>query len=367
MKVALVISSLRRGGAEGVLARLANGLSSRGHAVTVATLHSAQPEYDLDPGVCWIPLDVAAPSGSLFQAVSKNLGRVRALRRFLRNLAPDATVSFMDTTNVLTLLAGARDFPVIVSERVDPARQRIGRLWEWLRNKTYPRARFVVVQTRAAGEFFPPAIRSRTRIIPNAVPTAPEPARDRTPHARPLLLGMGRLDRQKGFDLLLRAFAALAGRFPQWDLVVYGEGNERRSLETLRDDLGLAGRALFPGQVDDPLAALSAGDLFVLPSRYEGFPNALAEAMACGLPTVSFDCPSGPSEIVHHGEDGLLVPPEDISALSQALEKLMSDNELRDRLGAKARTIVRHFQEQAVLDLWEECLGAAATPTPKEA
>lgn len=360
MKLALVISSLNRGGAEGVLARLANGLVRRGHEATVITLEPSPPQYALDARIAWQALGGGGASGSLAQAIASNFRRILGLRHAIRNAAPDVVVSFMDMTNVLTLLAVGKELPVFVSERIHPARHEIGRIWRWLRTRTYPRARGIVVQTAAIGAAFPSALQDRIRVIPNAVSPLAE-----TPPASPAkerrsLVAMGRLDRQKGFDLLLRAVAALGSHLAPWTLTVFGEGKERAALEALRKELGLDGRVCFPGQAQDPHRALATGDLFVLPSRFEGFPNALLEAMACGLPAVAFDCPSGPAEIIRHGEDGWLVPPEDVNALSRALELAMSDAELRRRAGVKAREVSGRFAEDAVLDLWEQCLEPAA-------
>lgn len=358
MRLAFVISSLRRGGAEGVLARLANGMAARGHDITLITLGATPSEYPLNATIRWVPLDVASPSAGCIQGLANNLRRLRVLRQTLRTIAPAAALSFMDTTNVLTLLAAGRRLPVVVSERIHPAQHDTGRLWRWLRTKTYPLAHSVVVQTQAAKNFFPPPLRPRIRVIPNAVPAIAQPHEAEAPGGGKRLVAMGRLEWQKGFDMLLRAFAALQGH-EEWTLVIYGEGKERAALESLRAELGLDQRVSLPGRVDDTQAALRGGDIFVLPSRFEGFPNVLTEAMACGLPVIAADCESGPADIIRPGEDGLLVPPGDISALAQALGLLMSDRELRNRLGESARSVVQRFREDNILNMWEDVLETA--------
>lgn len=170
---------------------------------------------------------------------------------------------------------------------------------------------------------------------------------------------MGRLDRQKGFDLLIEAFSRIAAKHPDWSVHILGDGSERAALEALIESKHLAGRVVLRGWVDDPVAELRAAELFVLSSRFEGFPNALLEAMACGLPAVACDCPGGPAEIIRAGTDGLLVPPEDTAALAAALEQLMSDDELRARLAGRASEVKRRFSVERFFEQWEAVLRGA--------
>jgi glycosyltransferase involved in cell wall biosynthesis len=171
---------------------------------------------------------------------------------------------------------------------------------------------------------------------------------------------MGRLSREKGFDVLMRAFARCAATRPDWSLLIAGEGEERAHLVDLRGRLGLAARVRLPGRVADPGGLLRRADLFVLPSRHEGFPNALLEAMACGLPVVAFDCPSGPAEIVRPGQDGLLVPACDEEALAAAMRRLMDDEAERRRLGARAVEVLERFGLDRVMAAWETVVDGVA-------
>lgn len=362
LRLALVISSLSRGGAEGVLVRLANGLAARGHAITVVTLSGAQPQLTLNPTVAWIPMDATAQSEGIGQAIAHNISRVRLLRRIILRLNPHAVLSFMDTTNVLTLLA-ARGQPVLVSERVNPELHDTGCFWRILRTLTYPMASALVVQTHLASQRLPRRLAGKARVIPNPVAKPRALARP-TAVSGGVLVAMGRLEAQKGFDILLRAFAALPDR-TGWRLVIHGEGSMRHSLEALRDALNLGDCVRLPGRTNDPSAALAEGDLFVLSSRFEGFPNALAEAMACGLPVVAFDCPYGPGELVRNERDGLLVPPGDVQALTHALHKLMTSPHLRIQMSQHARDVTERFSEQTVLDMWEKTIRFALNDTPR--
>jgi len=170
------------------------------------------------------------------------------------------------------------------------------------------------------------------------------------------IVSMGRLVPLKQFDQLIRAFASLSQEFPEWDLLIIGDGPERPSLSALASDLSISGRVLMPGAFKSPGEHLASSDLFVLSSRYEGFPNALCEAMASGLPVVCFDCPSGPREIVRHEVDGLLVPPQDVDALSGAMRRLIDSPAERQRMAERAREITARFAPESIFDHWERLI-----------
>ncbi len=212
---------------------------------------------------------------------------MRTIRRAIVSVRPDVVISFIDLTNVTVLMATrGLGVPVIVSERIDPHHHAIGRLANALRRITYPSAARIVVQTERAAQFFTGYPASKLVILANPVPAA-------TAHARPAeslsngrwrIIGVGRLDPQKGFDLLVKAFARLAARFPEWDVVIFGQGPERAALLAAVEAHGLTGRFEVAAPTTQVAAELAASHVFAFPSRYEGFPNALAEAMVAGLP-----------------------------------------------------------------------------------
>ena len=360
MRLALVIPSMSAGGAERVMASLANAWAARDWAVTLFTLNGEPSFYPLDDRVRYRPLDVARPSGDGFAAIRNNIGRAMALRRVIRREHFDAVISFMGTTNVLTILATRRlAVPVIVSERIDPARYPIAKSWAALRRSLYPCADLLVVQTERILRYFPPSLQHVGCIIPNPVAVPDEVAngpRIRKAENSRVVIAMGRLEAQKGFDLLLRAFSRIAAKHAEWTLEIWGEGREQAVLQALIAELGLTERARLRGVTRRPFDELLQAGLFVLSSRYEGFPNALCEAMACGLPVISFDCPTGPGEIIRDGLDGLLVPPEDVGALAAGLDRLMSNEAERRRLAAGASGVTQRFSLARIMSLWDGAL-----------
>ncbi len=356
MRLALVISSLSSGGAERVLTIMANYWAEKAHEVSIVTLvdQSETPFYDLDSTVKVNPLGLIRVSRGPLQGLANNIRRAWAIRKAVKSVKPDVVISFMDTINVITLLATmGLGVPVVVSERIDPSVQPIGKVWSALRHLCYQRAASIVVQSKRAASFFSGRLGLTTCVIPNPVQLSNEGSAD-VDVPKPALMSMGRLDYQKGFDILLEAFATLKDRFADWSLVILGEGPLRNSLESLAEQLGLGGRVSLPGRTRRPYSVLKQADIFVLPSRYEGFPNVLCEAMACGLPVIGSDCRSGPREIIQN--DGLLVPPEDIGMLVAALTRLMGNADERKRLGARATSIVKRFSVDEVMGMWEVVL-----------
>lgn len=360
-RLTLVIHSLAAGGAERVLSILAGEWARRDLAVTLLTFDdgSLPPFHALHPAVEHRPLGLAGSSATVFHAALNNRRRVVALRQAFRQTTPDVIVSFMVTSNVLSLLAARPlGIPVVVSERSDPAVHDVGRWRKLLRARVYPRAAAVVVLSETARRGLPRRAQARACVIPNPV-LAPPPAPPRPAVDTPRVVALGRLSPEKGFDLLLDAFARVAQVHPGWTLTIWGEGPERTRLEAQRSRLALEDRVALPGATRDPHGALRTGDLFVLPSRFEGFPNALCEALACGLPSISFDCESGPREIVTHGVDGILVPPADTARLAAELERLMRDAAARERLAARAPAVLERFGLEAILARWDDCLAGA--------
>jgi glycosyltransferase involved in cell wall biosynthesis len=368
MRLALIVPSLGGGGAERVMATLANAWAARGNEVSLITLSSAgNDRYALDRTVRRVALDMAGRSSNPVQALGRNLMRVRALRRAIKAAGPDAVISFVANTNALAMLAatGLR-MPVIVTERQFAGAEPSRLVWTLLRGLLYRRAAMVVAQTRRCADELEARVGRAVKVIPNPVapcaggsfPDAMGVADGRT-HT---LLAVGRLVPAKGFDLLIEAFARVAQRHPGWRLEILGEGPWRETLAQAVAAHGLETRIAMPGFSPQVRQAMRRADLFVLSSRFEGLPNALLEAMAEGTACVSFDCTAGPRELITHGGNGWLVPPEDVDGLAAALDTLMRDDALRACLATRAREVCNLYSVGEILRQWDMLLASVMAP-----
>lgn len=360
MQLTLVISSLSSGGAERVMSIMANYWAAKGWKIAILTFDdgTVAPFYYLDSRVFHLPLGIAENSPNQLMGFCNNLKRMQTLRKAISDRKPDVVISFMDKTNVLTLLATpGLKVPVVVSERSDPRMQTMGQIWEQLRWWSYRMATSIVVQSKGVLDYFNHKIKSSIYIIPNPVLSAIAiPPKKCKFTAKISLIAMGRLSEEKRFNILLQAFAKMKDIYPHSMLTIIGEGYLRSELELWRDRLELTDRVYLPGRVKNPYEYLKQADIFVMSSHYEGFPNALCEAMACGLPVISTDCPSGPREIIRDGIDGILVPNGDVDALAMAMERLISDEAERKRLAARAPEVTERFSLEKVMVMWEKLL-----------
>lgn len=353
-KVLIVISGLGAGGAERVASTMANYWAGRGRRVGLMTLASLQEDhYQLDAAVTRLSLDIIWPSRNSWHGLKSNLRRVRMIRQAILDFDPDLVVSFIERTNVLVIGALLfSEIPVIVSERIDPRYYTVDWVRRIARRVLYPLAESVVVQTNSVAVWGRRVTSARrVSIIANPLGSLPEapPYEDRPRQ----MLAVGRLTEQKGFDVLICAFAASQLRKDGWTLTILGEGPQRGALENLVERCGLSAQVSLPGVEPAPWRRLQRSRLFVLSSRYEGFPNALLEAMAMGCACISTDCPSGPGEVINHGDDGILIAVDDVDGLTSALNDLGGDTDMALQLSECALRVRERFAIERIMADWD--------------
>jgi len=387
-RLTLVAPGLRCGGVQRTVVSLAGGLQARGHRVCVLTFAAADTDFfPLPPSVVRASLGIrrGAPTPVL-QLLPSTLARLKVLRAAIEATQPDVVISHAAQINVPTLLAlRGRSVPVIVTEHGDvPVRQDLAGPWLWkkwlwyrLRRLCYSSAFKVVSVSAAIDRNFAWLPDARRRVIHN--PFAPldrHPMPARLPPGlapdRPWIASMGRLTYAKGFDVLLAAFARIAAAFPEWQLVIVGDGDLRGPLQRQAGALLANDRIIFAGALAEPFALLQQARFFVMASRYEGFPMAHGEALACGLPVIASDCPSRPlkrgergtvaggvRELVRDSIDGVLVPSEDPAALAHAMADLIENPDKRLRLARQAAPGIERFSCAKIVDDWEQLLAQA--------
>jgi len=373
MRITLVIGGLGGGGAERVCVNLANCWVERGHHVTILTVFNSAPAYTIDSrvqrrSVDWPRLPrndelnataIASIMRGLQQAGVRQLTQDIALFALLRQriLAqkPDVVVSHMDITNLRVLVAmHETNVPIIACEHTDATRISIG-WWQSVRAALLPRARFVVTPHAASAAWF-----SKYDVevvgIPNPlVPPSVVRRAGQNGHRR-RLVSLSRLSGDKRPDLSIRAFASIAGDFPEWDFEIYGDGPMRATVSDLIEELA-PDRIQLRGFTHNPYEVLSGADLFVSTSWVEGFGNSIWEAMACGVPVVATEAGTTIRTLVRDRVDGM-ISNDTVPALARDLAMLMRDDTRRAEMAERAREVVNRFSLEETLSSWDKLLSS---------
>lgn len=295
--------------------------------------------------------------------------QILRLRRVLRLERPDIVFSMLEYSNIISPLAKRSyrsDAVVIVSERA-AGRIELKHVWtgpmrKWLRSRVYRLADAVVAVSRGVAEDLAVSFgipQSMIHVIYNPVdvPAIRQLSEQPLPcetDSMPLIVSAGRLEHQKGYPYLLQAMKQVIEAGLACRLLILGQGTQRRTVETLAEELGISEYVRLAGVDLNPYRWFRKAYLFVLASLYEGFPNVILEAMSCGTPVVSTACPYGPDEIVCDGVNGILVPPADASSLADAIKRVLQDHELRRRLSAAGLERVRNFDLHQVVNQYHE-------------
>ncbi len=362
MRIVFVLAGLGAGGAEKVVNLLAHHRDRCGDEVHVIAVN-APDERSFFPYDDSIGVDALAQAPRLLRAGATAF-RLIELNRRLAAIKPDLIISFLTKVNVITGLAAiGLNAPTIMSERNNFKAQSMSPFWRWMAPYTARRATSLVMQTADARNSLPEHLRRRASVIPNPVVVPPAGKRGSDMKGA-RFVAVGRLDKQKGFDMLLTAFASVAQKIPDASLVIHGEGPERGALEQQAGALGISRRVQLPGVTNSPGEWVSPGDVFVLSSRFEGFPNVLLEALMGGMATVAFDCPWGPGEILENGETGLLVPEQNLDALGAAMMRVATDPALRQKLVFSGQASVKRYSAPVVAAKWDAIIASAVRSKP---
>lgn len=361
MKTAFLFGSLGRGGAERVIASLANDFVEKGDRVDIVSLGEAEPGYRIDSRVHVVPLHVAGVSGNTVRAVRRNAKTVYALRRYLIKAHPDRVVVFNTRLAVEVLLANPlhKSYKVIVSERANPMfDKKLGGLERLFRALLLDKADRFIFQTSRVQRCFPEKITKKGVVIPNGVFSdqileSVVPFGERKKN---VICSVGRLAKQKGYDVLIQAFAQFNRDHSGYVLHIFGEGPEKSNIETMISSFGMTGKVVLHGNVANVIEEINDAGMFILASRFEGMPNALIEAMACGIPCIASDCDFGPGELIENEDNGLLFPVDDIDALVKAMKTIADNEAFAERLSRNAQQIRKTHSKEKIIGMYKDAI-----------
>lgn len=363
-KICLFISSLHKSGAERVMAGLADYLCDRGWETVLVTQHADPDEYTLRHAIPRRFSDIEGREIS-HSRVLNFVRRYRKLQKIWEKERPDLILSFIGKNNVMALGTAARfHIPCVVAVRGNPAREYKDPAVRKQAFRLFPKAAGVVLQTERAADYFPADIRRISVVLPNPLNAA---------FLRPVYTGerektitaVGRLDANKNQSMMIDAFDQVRERFPEYRLMIYGEGEDRKKLEDKIAEMHLQDRVFLPGSISNVPEVLEKTSAFLLTSDSEGLPNAVIEAMALGVPVIATDCPcGGPAYLIKDGENGMLVPCNDTEKLASALGRVLENREFAGELGRHALYVREKFAPEKALAAWETylrsvCGGAA--------
>ena len=350
MKLLFYISTIRGGGAARVMVNITNGLVEKGYEICFVTNFPADHEYELARSIRRISLEEVESKKNV---VSKNLKRIRGLRRVIRSEQPDVSIAFMGENNFRLILASrGLSTKTIVSVRNDPAREYAGKGQKKLANFLFSKADGIVFQTEDARRQFPEKIQKKSKIIFNQVD---EKFFNIKKSDGQYILACGRLSKQKNYPMMLRAFSAVLKEYPNEELRIYGEGDLKEELVSLAKKLGINKSVHFMGFSTDMLEVYKNAKLLLMSSDYEGMPNVLLEAMASSVPVISTDCPcGGPRAIVSNGENGYLVQVNDAGAMANSIITLLGDDTIANSFSRNARESADDYRPKRIIQQWEE-------------
>lgn len=352
-KIVFYLGSLGRGGTERVVVNLAEYLIQEGYQVTIATKEKVQEEYPVPEGVTRILPDITGKEISRSRTVNF-CRRIKKLRNVWKQEEADLIVSFIRKNNYMAILSSmGMHTPVLVAVRSAAFREYPG-INKKIANLLFPFAEGIIVQTPDAREYFNDRVRKKTVILPNSLhPDFICPLYEGKRES--IIVSVGRLDTNKNQQMLVRAFAQIAGKYPKVKVIFYGDGEERKNIEKLIIELGVQEQIILAGKQSDIRSEIQKAEIFVLTSRVEGIPNALLEAMSLGLVPICTDFGGGGAKtIIEDGVNGFVVSVDDVNELTNRMEQLLQDEQLEEALRRKAIEVQETLQPERVNRLWKE-------------
>lgn len=348
--IAITIGDISRSaGTERAVTNLANMLAESGsYAVTVISLYSSdssQCYYSINPEIDVVHLGFAR--SGMARRLIVYIKFIHSMNAIIRDKHIDVVLGTTHALNSLMLLM-SREAKKIACEHMNYA--ACPKISGWIRKAVYPRLDAIVLLTEADSRHYDFIDSKKKWVIPNSLSfTCDNPST----LVSKRIIAIGRLARQKGFDLLIKAAVLMKKEIPDWHISIFGEGEEKSELLNLMTSFNLVDFMSIHAPIKEIQQELLSSSLFVMSSRYEGLPMVLLEAKACGLPIVSFNCPEGPAEVVRHGEDGLLVEPENIEKLAESIVSLAQNDVQLKAFGRKAFENAKMFSSQIVFDKWK--------------
>lgn len=351
MKILFAIDTLGKGGAERVITNLANYfIKDSENEVSILTLRNVNIAYELNDKI-----RVINTENSKKNKISREIKCISSIKKVILEDNPDIIVSFLPAMTYRLMIANYKCHKkVIISVRNDPKVEYRNIIKKLLMKILYAKANGFVFQTEEAKEYFSKEIQSKATIIPNPINEKfmGEPFEGKR---KKEIVSVGRLEKQKNHELLIKAFSKISNEYKDFKLVIYGEGKERENLEKLISQLNMKNRIFLPGKTDNIKEKIYDTSLFVLSSDYEGMPNALMEAMALGLPVISTDCPcGGPKFLIENKQNGILVPVNDEKKLKEEIENVLKDKELERKLSSNANKICIELNPIEINKKWEK-------------
>lgn len=354
--ITIVMGGLTGGGAERVVARLMVHWVKKRRDVTLISMRGEKEDvFSIPHQVNRIVLGGEGESANKFAALIKNFFYTIRLRRVLKEIDSPVILSFLTRANIYSIISCyGLNKHVVISERNDTAQQPLRWPWHVLRKKLYKYADVVTANSHAAIVNMQSYVSSgKLRFVPNPV-FVPDETEMADPGRSKIVLNVARLAAHKSQHLIIEALSLSLEKYNEWSLVILGEGEERERLLRLVEKKGISARVMMPGFVNNPSEYYKSAAIFVMPSQYEGTPNALLEAMGYGLPCIISDSLPGALEYIEDGVSGLAFRSGDAGDLSDQLAKLMNSPEMRNKFGAAARNKISMFKPEKAFQIWDD-------------